>query len=284
MRLREYLTLGITIIGPLPNNIQNGQVEDAVPVMANFNWIVSQVNANVAASLPVNVSSIPTYCGAAGGTANTLTLAPSPAISAYAAGQRFSFLASATNTGAATVNVSGLGAKDIDYPDGTLMTGREITVNGIYDIEYNGTVFILMNSSQTSGLQTFTPGVAFGGGATGITYAVQLGNYIKIGRMVFFSLDVLLTNKGSSTGSATITGLPYTINSAWPSGGFNSLPVRFKDVGFTTGVDCYAIAYYVSGSTTLGLSTVQTGTTALQLSNTSFANSSEIAITGFYPV
>lgn len=34
------------IIGPLPNQIQNGQVEDANPVMADYNYIVSQVNAN----------------------------------------------------------------------------------------------------------------------------------------------------------------------------------------------------------------------------------------------
>lgn len=34
------------IVNPLPNTIANGQLEDAVPVMANFNWLVSQVNGN----------------------------------------------------------------------------------------------------------------------------------------------------------------------------------------------------------------------------------------------
>jgi hypothetical protein len=34
------------IIGTLPNNIQNGQAVDASPVMADFNYIVNQVNAN----------------------------------------------------------------------------------------------------------------------------------------------------------------------------------------------------------------------------------------------
>lgn len=34
------------IIGTLPNNIQNGQTVDATPVMADFNFIVNQVNAN----------------------------------------------------------------------------------------------------------------------------------------------------------------------------------------------------------------------------------------------
>ena len=38
----------MAIIGTLPNNIQDGQVADATPVMADFNYIVSQVNANAA--------------------------------------------------------------------------------------------------------------------------------------------------------------------------------------------------------------------------------------------
>lgn len=49
--IRDYFRLGV-IIGALPNNITNGQPLDAVPVMADFNWIVSQVNANVPALIP----------------------------------------------------------------------------------------------------------------------------------------------------------------------------------------------------------------------------------------
>lgn len=36
----------MAIIGTLPNSIQNGQTVDANPVMADFNFIVNQVNAN----------------------------------------------------------------------------------------------------------------------------------------------------------------------------------------------------------------------------------------------
>lgn len=50
--IREFLSLGI-IIGALPNNIANGQAVDAVPVMADFNWILSQVNANAATATSV---------------------------------------------------------------------------------------------------------------------------------------------------------------------------------------------------------------------------------------
>lgn len=34
------------IVGTLPNNIQNGQLEDATPLMANFNFLANQINAN----------------------------------------------------------------------------------------------------------------------------------------------------------------------------------------------------------------------------------------------
>lgn len=36
------------IIGTLPYTISNGNPTDAVPVMANFNYIVSQINTNLA--------------------------------------------------------------------------------------------------------------------------------------------------------------------------------------------------------------------------------------------
>lgn len=36
----------MSIIGTLPNNIQNGQSVDATPLMADFNFIVNQVNSN----------------------------------------------------------------------------------------------------------------------------------------------------------------------------------------------------------------------------------------------
>jgi hypothetical protein len=57
---------------------------------------------------------------------------------------------------------------------------------------------------------TFTVGVAFGGGAAGITYSQQLGFYVKVGKLVQINGRVTLTSKGSSTGAATLTGLPFT--------------------------------------------------------------------------
>jgi hypothetical protein len=59
-------------------------------------------------------------------------------------------------------------------------------------------------------ISTFTPVLEFGGGSTGITYDVQSGRYTKIGAIIQFNIVIDLSAKGSSTGDAIITGLPYT--------------------------------------------------------------------------
>lgn len=56
---------------------------------------------------------------------------------------------------------------------------------------------------------TWTPVLRFGGGTTGITYTTQQGRYTRIGRTVTIRFEILLSNKGSSTGEADMTGLPF---------------------------------------------------------------------------
>lgn len=76
------------------------------------------------------------------------------------------------------------------------------------------------NSSGSTGSElfndyeegTWTPGISFDGGTTGITYSEQTGVYRKIGNYVWCSIVVTLTNKGSSSGNAFITGLPFTVS------------------------------------------------------------------------
>lgn len=81
----------------------------------------------------------------------------------------------------------------------------------------------------------FTPTISFGGAAVGVTYSTQEGRYERIGRTIFISGSVSLTNKGSSTGVASIAGLPFipainaSINAVAISG-FSSL------IAGTTGI------------------------------------------------
>lgn len=70
------------------------------------------------------------WCGTAGGTANALTLTPSPAITAYASGQKFWFRAGANNTDAATAVVSGLPAIPVQTGGSPLVSGS--ITSGLY--------------------------------------------------------------------------------------------------------------------------------------------------------
>ena len=58
---------------------------------------------------------------------------------------------------------------------------------------------------------TWTPSVKFDGNSTGMVYSVRNGNYTRIGRQVTLNFNIQLNNKGSSTGTATIEGLPFGV-------------------------------------------------------------------------
>lgn len=84
--------------------------------------------------------------GTSGGAANAQTLTLSPIITAYAAGQRFSFLSGFTNTAAATLNVNGVGAKNIfNAATGAAIGAGEIVSGRAYEVIYDGTQFLLLN-------------------------------------------------------------------------------------------------------------------------------------------
>jgi hypothetical protein len=62
---------------------------------------------------------------------------------------------------------------------------------------------------------TFTPTISFGGASVDVTYGTQTGTFTRIGNQVFYSIRLMLTSKGSSTGEARIGALPFGVfNSA----------------------------------------------------------------------
>lgn len=86
-----------------------------------------------------------------GGASNAYTLTPNRTISAYTDGDVFLFEANHTNDGAATLNVSALGAKSILLNDGAALIGNEILSGGRYLVTYDGTQFLLVNPSTYLG-------------------------------------------------------------------------------------------------------------------------------------
>ena len=78
---------------------------------------------------------------------------------------------------------------------------------------------------------TWTMGVSFGGASVGVTYSDQQATYTKIGRQVTVNGYTALSNKGSSTGNAFITGLPFTIANS--GGNYSSASFWFQNLTYT---------------------------------------------------
>jgi len=79
------------------------------------------------------------------GAADAYVISPSPAITAYAAGQRFTFIATNASTGASTLNVSGLGVKSIVKNVSAALAAGDIAANAIVSVIYDGTNFQLLS-------------------------------------------------------------------------------------------------------------------------------------------
>lgn len=127
------------------------------------------------------------------GTADTQTITPTPAWSAYANGQRIlvKIGAGLTNTGTATFNVSSLGAKTIYRNDGTttLSAGELVAgsvVEAVYDSAING--FRLLTNSGTFAALTVS-GNASVGGTLGVTGVASFANGSNSAPSIAFTSD-----------------------------------------------------------------------------------------------
>jgi hypothetical protein len=130
-----------------------------------------------------------TYLGSISGT-NTITGVAAVGLSAYTTGQVFTFISVGANTGAVTLNINGIGAKNI-YKNGTLpLVNGDIASGAALHVVYDGTQFQLISGSSAAG-------------ATGAG-----------GDQVFFQNSQIITTTYSipSGKNAMSTG-PLTINS-----------------------------------------------------------------------
>ena len=125
---------------------------------------------------------------------------------------------------------------------------------------------------------TFTPVWKFSpNNATGVTYNIQTGHYVKVGGVVFIRIELQVSNKGSVTGAgyAQIDGLPYACSSySAVSIGiyqhFNNVQPGIAHVG--TSEQVY-IAYDPS---------LSSNTSSYDLQHTYMTNNSRINISGTY--
>lgn len=85
--------------------------------------------------------------------ADTITATATPTPAAYATGQTFRFVSAGANTGAATLNISGLGAKAVTKDGSTALVAGDIKSGAVVEVSYDGTRFQLV-SDAGAGLRT----------------------------------------------------------------------------------------------------------------------------------
>jgi hypothetical protein len=106
------------------------------------------------------------WCGTFGGTANALTCTPSPAITAYAAGQKFRGLTATDTTSTATLAVSGLATKAIQNDGAALSASVKLDGGKIYEFTYDGTQFQADKVISPTGVYASTASPTFTGTLT----------------------------------------------------------------------------------------------------------------------
>lgn len=112
---------------------------------------VGITNSTIPGSLTYQVNNLKTYAQTIltdTGTVNLCVITPVPAVTSYVSGQRFNFYPAAVNTGASTLNVSGLGTKVIQYGGSTIAAGY-LAPTLLALVIYDGTNFQLINPATT---------------------------------------------------------------------------------------------------------------------------------------
>ena len=111
------------------------------------------------------------------GSADAYAIALTPAVTAYVAGQVFHFKAANTSTGASTLNVNALGAKNIKKKNDQDIAAGDIEQNAIVSVIYDGTSFQMLSQLGTSAgsMSSFTLT-----GDSGSNQTVEDGNTVDI--------------------------------------------------------------------------------------------------------
>lgn len=175
--------------------------------------------------------------GVFSGTASAHVLTPATALPSYTAQTFFTYTPTAVNTGACTVNVSGLGAKSIKTVDGADPTAGDIPANKSLLLQYDGTNMILMSGGSyvpKTGNSTIT------GNITLVGNLVQTGDHSVSGTLSGPSM----TAKGNVSGevwSGTHDFTSSTVTVPTPSAAAHAVTKSYADgLAFATALPAQA--------------------------------------------
>lgn len=182
--------------------------------------------------------------GADGGPANAYTLTPADPLPSYTSRMLAVFVPTAANTGAATLNISGLGAKPILSVSGIPLVAGDLTAGRFYSTFYDGASFRLDNVTQN-----YVDQLVISGTVPGVNDPTNAGKVFSTTGTVgqWIGLDSRgepVINKGNTGTTAqvvsftdgggqtlTATGAFSLSATGFPAGRFASVLVRGFNLG-----------------------------------------------------
>jgi hypothetical protein len=196
---------------------------------------------------------------------DTYTGTMSPALTAYAAGNTFTFVVPNTNTTSCTLNIDGLGAKALTRDGSTALVAGDLVAGSEILIVYDGTRFQVLNSNSKTTLN-LTNALAVASGGTGqnsytngqLLIGNTTGNTLTKSTLTAGS-GVTITNGGgsiiiSATGSGgTVTAVTATspVQSTGGTAPVISMPVATGSVnGYLSSADWTTFNNKGSGTVT----------------------------------
>lgn len=168
------------------------------------------------------------------GTTNALVAALNPAVTTLTQGMGIVLTVAHNNNGASTLNLNGLGAKNITY-QGNALQGGELVAGQNAAFSYNGATWNLMSVSANQS-HVYTGGTSTGSANAQVVATVTPGGFSLIfGNIVTFTAG--FTNTGATTANISSTGV-ITIKKKSSGGGLVDLAA-----GDLTSTQVYQIIY-----------------------------------------
>jgi hypothetical protein len=220
---------------------------------------------------------------------NTIAATATPTLTAYAAGQTYSFVAANSNTAAATLSIDGLTAKSITKNGSAALSAGDIQAGKLTWVEYDGTTFQLINNYVYNGSvfgSTMTNVTIVNGTVTSMATPIPVAAG-GTGAATLTSKSVLIGNGTSAvTGVAPSTADNILISNGtdWTSAANRAVPTVTGNAGRLLSTNG-TTASWSSDSTVRARATILTpsGTPAFQ---TGAVNGSTVTRsgTGVFPV
>ena len=215
------------------------------------------------------------------GTASTYVLSPTGsqiAPAAYATGMRIRFRPVNTGGASSTVNVAGLGVKNILDFHGNALVPLAILTGNLIEASYDGTGFRL---SVESFLGAATAPTVFGGTTAGSpTYASRVMTATVTNNLCRINIDVTLSSKGGMAGTVNIGGLPSGLVAA---AGITDTCLVLPTAGLTSG-DCLYTTLPTATSFELAYADHTTDSALTPLDASNITDSSIIRLSTTIPI